>query len=143
MGVTGVVLDAIHLGGPAMTKLKLLTLPLALALALASGSALAGGDAAAGKKVFKKCKACHALEAGKKKIGPSLHGIFGRKAGSVDGFKYSKAMKASDVVWDEENLDKYITKPKKFMPGTKMVFAGLKKEAQRANVIAYIKQETQ
>ncbi len=125
-----------------MTKFKLLTLPLAFAIALAGGSALADGDATAGKKVFNKCKACHALEAGKKKIGPSLHGVFGRKAGSVDGFKYSKAMKVSDIVWDEESLEKFLAKPKTFLPGTKMVFAGLKKDDQRENLIAYLIQAT-
>ncbi|MDH3596119.1 MAG: cytochrome c family protein [Rhodospirillales bacterium] len=125
-----------------MTKFKLLKLPLAFAIALVGGSALADGDATAGKKVFKKCQACHALEAGKKKIGPSLHGIFGRKAGSVDGFKFSKAMKASDIVWDEENMDKFLAKPKTVLPGTRMVFAGLKKDDQRKNLIAYLMQAT-
>ena len=98
------------------------------------------GDAANGEKVFKKCKACHTLEAGKNKVGPSLAGIVGAKAGSVEGYKYSKAMAGSDVVWDEANLDTYLTKPKDFMKGTKMSFAGLKKEEDRADVIEYLKQ---
>ncbi len=115
------------------------TLALALAAALGSGAAVAEGDAAKGEKVFKKCKTCHTFDPGKKKIGPHLKGVVGRKAGSVEGFKYSKAMAAADITWDEANLDKYLTKPKAFLKGTKMSFAGLKKEAQRADVIAYLK----
>jgi cytochrome c len=90
--------------------------------------------------VFNKCKTCHSFDPGKKKIGPHLQGIIGRKAGSVEGYKYSKAMKAADIVWDEANLDKYLTKPKAFVKGTKMSFAGLKKEAQRQDLIAYLKE---
>ncbi len=115
------------------------TLALAFAAALGSGAALAEGDAEAGKKVFKKCKTCHTFDPGKKKIGPHLKGVVGRKAGSVEGYKYSKAMAGADITWDEASLDKFLTKPKKFLKGTKMSFAGLKKEAQRADVIAYLK----
>ena len=115
-----------------------------LAFALAAGTALTGAsavaaDAARGKKVFNKCKACHSLAAGKNKIGPTLHGVIGRGAGTVKGFRYSKAMKASGITWGEETLSKYLEKPKKFIPGNKMAFPGLRKEADRANVIAYIK----
>lgn len=107
-------------------------------LTMASGAALADGDAAAGKKVFNKCKTCHALEAGVNKIGPSLAGVIGRAAGTVEGFKYSDAMQGSGITWDEETLDKYLADPKGFIPGNKMAFAGLKKEDERENVIAYL-----
>ncbi len=115
------------------------TLALAFAATLGSGAALAEGDAAAGEKVFKKCKACHTFDPGKKKIGPHLKGVVGRKAGSVEGYKYSKAMAAADITWDEANLDEFLTKPKAFVKKTKMSFGGLKKEGQRADLIAYLK----
>jgi cytochrome c len=115
------------------------TLALAFATALGGGAALAEGDAAAGEKVFKKCKTCHTFDPSKKKLGPHLKGVVGRKAGAVEGYKYSKAMAGADITWDEANLDKYLTKPKAFLKGTKMSFAGLKKESQRADVIAYLK----
>ena len=105
---------------------------------ISAGSALAA-DVEAGKKVFRKCKACHTLKAGgKSAIGPNLYGVVGREAAAVDGFKYSKAMKESGLVWDEANLTGYLTKPKEFLPGNKMPFPGLKKPEQIENVIAYI-----
>ncbi len=112
-----------------------------LALALSPTPALAEGDAVAGKKVFKKCKVCHATKAGKKKVGPSLFAIVGRKAGA-EKFKYSKALKAKaagGLVWDEANLEQWLKKPKAFVPKTKMAFPGLKKAKDRSNVIAYLK----
>ena len=100
------------------------------------------GDPAAGKKVFNKCKACHFVDKEKNKVGPYLKGVVGRKAAAVEGFKYSEAMKAKaaeGLVWTEENLKAYLAAPKKFVPGNKMAFAGLKKEKDIADVIAYLK----
>lgn len=110
--------------------------------AVVSAPAFAEGDAAAGEKVFKKCMACHTTEAGKNKVGPSLHGIVGRPAGSVEGFKYSKASASAaeeGLVWTEEKLAEYLPNPRAFMPGTKMAFAGLKKDTEVADLIAYLK----
>lgn len=108
-------------------------------LAAFTAPAMAAGDADAGAKVYNKCKACHALEEGKNKVGPTLHGIIGAKAGGVSGFKYSKAMADSGLTWDEATLAKFLAKPKEVVPGTRMAFAGLKKDDEIANVIAYIK----
>jgi len=114
----------------------------ALPIMLAAGPALADGDAAAGEKIFTKCKTCHTLEAGKNKVGPSLAGLIGRKAGTAPDFNYSDAMKNSGITWDEASLNDYITDPKGKIPGNKMVFPGVKKDEDRANLIAYLKQAT-
>jgi len=111
-------------------------------VALVAGSALADGDAAKGEKIFAKCKACHTVEAGKNKVGPSLAGLFGRKAGTAEGYNYSDAMKNSGIVWGDETLHKYLEKPKDVVPGTKMAFPGLKEAQDRDDVIAYLKQAT-
>lgn len=109
----------------------------AVALAVTAG-AQAEGDAIAGKKVFNKCRACHSFDA-KKKIGPTLAGVMGRKAGTVEGYRYSKAFQASDVVWDEASIGAYLAAPRKYIKGTKMAFAGLRKPADIANIIAFLK----
>ena len=96
-------------------------------------------DPVNGKKVFKKCVACHSLQEGKNKIGPSLYNLIDRKAGLVEGYKYSKAMKNSGVVWDEESLDKFLTKPRKFIPKTKMAFRGIKNKSLRDDLISFLK----
>ena len=118
---------------------------LAVALAtLGFGNLAFAGEAevAAGEKVFKKCKACHAVgESAKNKVGPQLNDLFGRVPGSIEGYKYSKAMVAygeDGKVWDEENLAAYLAGPKKVVKGTKMSFAGLKKPDDIANIIEYL-----
>ncbi|MEM7642001.1 MAG: cytochrome c family protein [Pseudomonadota bacterium] len=112
-----------------------------LALALAT-PALAEGDAENGEKVFRKCQACHAVgEGATNKVGPTLNGIVGAAAGQNADFRYSDAllaMAADGLVWDEESLTAYLTKPRDFMDGTKMSFAGIRKEEEVADVIAYL-----
>lgn len=116
---------------------------LAMALILAAGGALADGDPAKGEKVFRKCKACHMVgPKAKNRVGPVLNGVVGAAPASHEGYKYSSAMekfKESGAVWDEETLDKYLTKPRDVVPRTKMSFPGLRKEEDRENVIAYLK----
>jgi cytochrome c len=128
-----------------MIKTAAILAALAIPVAVFAGDALAlTGDPAAGQKVFNKCMACHTLEAGKNKIGPSLQGVIGRTAGTAAGFNYSEAMKKAGeggLVWTEENLEKYLSGPKNLVPGNKMPFPGLPKEQDRADVIAYLKSQ--
>ena len=113
---------------------------MALALSLILGAAPAvAHDVASGEKVFKRCKACHYADKEKNKTGPYLVNVIDRKAGSIEGYKYSKAMAASGLVWDEATLTAYLKAPKKFLKGTKMAFAGLKKDDDIKNLIAYLK----
>ena len=117
--------------------------PLIVAVGVfAAGSVSAAeGDPVAGKRVFAQCSACHTVVKGKNGLGPSLHGVVGRKAGTAEGFKnYSPAIQRSDIVWTEENLAKYLKDPKGFIPGNRMILAGMKKDEDIANVIAYIEQ---
>jgi cytochrome c len=112
------------------------------ALSLGSSVALAQGDADAGEKVFNKCKACHVADEPQNRVGPHLVGIFGRPAGSVEGFKYSDAMKESGVTWDEATIAEYIADPRGYIKGNRMAFVGLKDEEDIANLIAYLKEAT-
>ena len=108
--------------------------------AMMSGAAMAEGDAAAGEIVYRQCLMCHTTGEGQpNRIGPNLYGLFGSTAGTKEGFIYSPPMMNSGIVWDEDTLTAYLRAPKKYLKGTKMAFAGLRKDADIANVIAYLK----
>ncbi|KAJ2908645.1 iso-1-cytochrome c [Coemansia aciculifera] len=102
----------------------------------------ASGDAKNGAKLFKtRCAQCHTVEeAGTNKVGPKLHGLFGRKSGTVEGYQYTDANRDKGVVWDNQTLFDYLENPKKYIPGTKMAFAGFKKEKERNDVITYLQE---
>lgn len=121
--------------------MRKLTIAAAMLAALAAMPAQAA-DAAKGEKVFKKCKACHQVGDGaKNKVGPVLTGFLGRNLAGVEDFKYSKVFKENaDKVWTEELFLEFVTKPKALFKGTKMAFAGLKKEDQRADLLAWLKE---
>jgi cytochrome c len=125
-----------------MSKVSKVTLvgafPMTIAALLWSSTAFAAGDPAKGKAVFARCAACHTVEPGKNRMGPSLANIIGQKAGDVPGFNFSPAMKTSKIKWTPATLDKYLTNPRTFVPGNRMYFAGLPNAADRANVIAYL-----
>lgn len=107
---------------------------------LAPTSAMAA-DVAAGQAIFARCKICHNVQTGAPNgVGPNLHGVFGRKAGSVPNFLYSAAMKESGIVWDDETLQKYLQNPKDFIAGNKMAFPGIKDENDLSNLLAYLHQ---
>ena len=104
---------------------------------------MAMGDIALGEKVFKKCAACHSIvKGGKNNIGPALYNVVGRKTGAVSDYKYSKALASFDKEWTFEELNGYLIKPAKWIKGTKMAFAGLRKEKDRASVIKYLNQNS-
>ena len=123
--------------------------PLAMSALLIAATAMitpvpeaTAGDPEAGQKVFRKCATCHEVKAPKNKVGPHLGGIFGRPAGAVEDFKYSDGMKNADIVWDEETIGAYVKEPKAYIPGNRMIFAGLKKDEEVADLIAYLKEAT-
>ncbi|WP_086464439.1 c-type cytochrome [Oceanibaculum nanhaiense] len=124
-----------------MRKLGLPAVAVALATVIFAPQVQAG-DAAAGQKVFNKCRACHVADKETNRVGPHLVGIIGRKAASVDGFKYSDGMKGAGekgLVWTEENFTKYMNDPKGFVPGNRMAFVGLKKDQEIDDLIAFLK----
>lgn len=119
-----------------MSVLRLLTF--IAAAVIASSTAWAGGDAARGEKRFKECAACHSVALGHNGIGPSLHGIVGRKAASLDDFRYSRAMRRSGITWTAQTLDRFIADPQKLVPANRMPYAGLTDPNARADLIAYL-----
>lgn len=118
----------------------MLRLSLIAGLSVLGAFAAQAQDAAAGKTVFNACRACHQVgPTAKNGVGPQLNGLFGRKSGSVEGYNYSAANKNSGVTWDEKTFAEYIKDPKKFMPGNKMAYVGLKDDKKIADLIAYLK----
>jgi cytochrome c len=118
---------------------------LSVAVMMVAAPVMAEGDAARGERLFnQQCKACHTIEAGgASTTGPNLHGLFGRKAGAAAGYQSSDAMVKSGIVWDDKTLAEYLKDPKGRVPGTKMVYVGLKQEAQQEDMVAFLRKATQ
>jgi cytochrome c len=119
--------------------LRSLIVALAAVCVTAIPSVVRAADADHGKQVFRQCSVCHSDKPGENRVGPSLAGIYGTKAGDVAGFNFSNAMKNSGLVWDDQNLSKYLESPQQVVKGTRMAFPGLKNEKDRDDIIAYIK----
>jgi len=117
----------------AVAAVALLLLPRSPALG-------ADGDPTRGEQIYHRCQGCHSIDANR--VGPRHAGLFGRRAGSLDDYSYSDAMRAAGIVWDATTLDQFLTAPRKFIPGTKMPFAGIPDAQERADLIAYLKQAT-
>ncbi|MDF2764778.1 MAG: copper-containing nitrite reductase [Rhodospirillales bacterium] len=120
-------------------RILLLSTLLIVTLGTAGAQAQEAGDPAAGEQVFRKCQACHSLQADRRTVGPHLQDVIGRTAGSVEGYPYSVAMRRSGLVWSPDVLDKFLASPSHFLHGTKMIFTGLRDPKDRANVIAYLR----
>jgi cytochrome c len=111
-------------------------------LLAAAGAARADGDAARGEKRFEECATCHTLDRGVNNVGPSLNGLFERKAGEIADFRYSPALKKSGIAWTPQTLDTFIADPQKEVPGNRMPFAGMPDAGDRADLIAYLQKAT-
>ncbi len=123
--------------------MRSVALLLSTVVLLAATPVFAAGDVALGEKSYAKCKVCHTLDkGGKNLVGPNLNGVFGRKAGTVPGFAYSKGLVDMGITWDATNMAVYVTDPKKFNPGSKMVFVGIKNPKEVEDLIAYLQQAT-
>jgi|ETNmetMinimDraft_26_1059896.scaffolds.fasta_scaffold01550_10 cytochrome c len=104
---------------------------------------LAAADIKRGQTLFFQCRACHSLEEGGiNKVGPNLYGVFGRKAGLAEGFLFSEVLTNAEVIWTDEAMDKWLARPSEFLPGNQMIFVGVKDAQDRANLIAFLQQET-
>jgi cytochrome c len=131
------IIEVVLKAGPETYRIRR-TVIAGLLLAGSSTAALAA-DPAAGEKIFKaQCGICHAVAAGENRIGPTLFGVVGRPAGSVRGFNYTADHKKLGITWDAANLDKYLANPRAMVPDTSMVYAGLKDDTERANLVAYL-----
>jgi cytochrome c2 len=130
------------MGKNIVMSLRVFGMVSATALLAAAGAALPQGDAARGEKRFEECASCHSVAPGENGVGPTLQGIFNRKAGSLEDFRYSPAMRNSGIVWTPETLDAFITDPQKVVPGNRMAYAGLPDAADRSDVISYLQKAT-
>ena len=127
-----------------VTRLPVL-ISLTMAISGAASAVAAEGDPEAGERVFRQCVACHSLNEGENRVGPSLYGIFGREAGSVDGYNYTDAMRDSGVVWDAETLDAHLADTRGFIPNNRMGIMnpqGVPDAQDRADIISYLEQAT-
>jgi cytochrome c len=120
--------------------IRLTIAAISAALVLATGAARADGDAKRGEKLFEECHACHSTEAGSQGVGPSLRGVFGRKAGEQSDFRYSPAIKRSGITWTPQTLDGFIAEPQKVVPANRMPYSGMPDARDRADLIAYLQQ---
>ena len=136
--------NSLSLLGAATLLLSLASAAMAapMALDVTDGGKKMMGDPAHGKSIFNRCMVCHSIDAGVNHIGPSLHGVVGRAAGTVPKFSYSGANKKSGITWTEQKVFDYLKNPQAMVPGTKMTFAGLPKPQDRADVVAYLKQNS-
>ena len=122
--------------------LRAVGLAFALALVLATRPSGAGGDAGRGQTFYEECIACHSLERGVHGIGPSLHGVFNRRAGELSDYRYSPALKRSGIVWTADTLDAFIADSQQFLPANRMPYAGMADASARADLIAYLREAT-
>jgi cytochrome c len=118
--------------------MKYLVVLIAAATLAAAGVARADGDAARGEKKFEECAACHKIERSEDSVGPDLHGVFGRKAGTLGDFRYSPALKRSGITWTAQTLDTFLADPQQVIPANRMPYAGLADASDRADLIAYL-----
>ena len=121
-------------------KLNVAAAAVALTLLTSAPALGAEGDPSRGEQIYRRCQGCHSIDANR--VGPRHAGLFGRRAGSLEDYSYSDAMRASEIVWDETTLDQFLTAPRKFIPATKMPFAGIPDAQERADLIAYLKKAT-